>query len=221
MTRRHAALGQLTVLLADDDLPYRREVRQALERRNFSIVAETRDAESAIAAASRLRPDICLIEVELPEDGLLAIGRIAKSSPQTLIVVLSRSDGHENVVNAFTRGASGYLLKGIDGERLVETLNAAHAGEPAVSRTLIPYLVAEIRRGSKRRLALPDGPVTLTPREWEVGDLLREGNSTAEIAARLGVSPVTVRRYVGLLLQKLGVDSRQAAVDVLRIHGRR
>ena len=118
-------------------------------------------------------------------------------------------------MNAFTRGASGYLLKEISGERLATTLRAAHAGEPAVSRTLVPYLVDEIRRGSGRRLVL------LTPREREVGDLLREGHSTAEIAGRLGLSPVTVRRYVGLLLKKLGVESRRDAVARLRAYGRR
>jgi DNA-binding CsgD family transcriptional regulator len=68
---------------------------------------------------------------------------------------------------------------------------------------------------------LPNGAVTLTPREWEVGELLRERRTTAEIADRLGVSPVTVRRHVGLLLQKLGAESREAAVDLLRVYGRR
>jgi DNA-binding NarL/FixJ family response regulator len=81
--------------------------------------------------------------------------------------------------------------------------------------------VDEIRRGSARRLTLPGGPVTLTPREWEVGELLRDGYSTSEIADRLGVSPVTVRRHVGLLLAKLGAKDRTAAVDLLRAYGRR
>lgn len=220
MASQETALEHLTVVTADDDRAYRRGVRQALERHNFSVVAEAGDSETAIAAAGRLRPDICLIELELPENGLHAIGRIAKSSPQTLIVVLSGSDRPEDVVNAFTRGASGYLLKEISGERLATTLRAAHAGEPAVSRTLVPYLVDEIRRGSERRLVLPGGPVMLTPREREVGDLLRDGHSTAEIAARLGLSPVTVRRYVGLLLKKLGVQSRRDAVERLRAYGR-
>ena len=214
-------LEPLTVLLADNDLPHRRGVRQALGRHGFSVVAETDDAEAAIAVVARLQPDICLIELELPEDGLRAIGRIAKSSPEALVVVLSRSDRPEDVVDAFARGASGYLLKGMSGDRLAATLRGARNGEPAVSRAVVPYLVDEIRRGSERRLNLPDGPVVLTPREWEVGDLLREGRSTAEIAERLGVSPVTVRRYVGLLLQKLGVESRQAAVGLLRAYGRR
>jgi DNA-binding NarL/FixJ family response regulator len=154
-------------------------------------------------------------------DGLRAIGRIARASPETLIVVLSRSDRPEDVVNALTRGASGYLLKGLGGERLARTLRAAHGGEPALSRALVPYLVDEIRHGSERRLVLPAGPVTLTPREWEVGELLCEGLSTGEIAERLGVSPVTVRRHIGLLLRKLGADSREAAVRLLRARRRR
>ena len=220
-SRRAAALEQLTILVADDDLPYRGRVREALEAHGFSVVAEVDDSASAIAVAPRLRPDICLIELELPGDGLHAVGRIAKSTPETLIVVLSRSDRPDDVVNALTRGASGYLLKGISGERLASTLRAAHRGEPALSRALVPYVVDEIRRGSHRRLTLPGGPVTLTRREWEVGDLLCDGHSTAEIAARLDVSPVTVRRHVGLLLRKLGVRDRQAGVEVLRANGRR
>jgi DNA-binding NarL/FixJ family response regulator len=80
--------------------------------------------------------------------------------------------------------------------------------------------VDEIRRGSIRRLTLPGGPVTLTPREWEVGELLRDGCSTAEIAERLDVSPVTVRRHIGLLLNKLGAKDRVAAVELLRAYGR-
>lgn len=196
-------------------------MREALEAHDFLVVAETGDVASTVAATLRLRPDICLIELELPDDGLRAIGRIARSAPETLIVVLSRSDRRQDVVNALTRGASGYLLKGISGERLAGTLRAAHAGEPALSRSLVPFLVDEIRRGSERRLALPAGSVTLTPREWEVGELLCEDLTTAEIADRLGVSPVTVRRHVGLLLQKVGAKSRKDAIRLLRAYGRK
>jgi DNA-binding NarL/FixJ family response regulator len=192
-----------------------------LDAHGFLVVGEASDAAAAIGAATRLRPDICLIEIELPVEGLNAIGRITKASPETMVVVLSRSGEPENVVTAFTRGASGYLLKGISGERLASTLRGAYYGEPPLSRSLVPYLVDEIRRGSVRRLTLPAGPVTLTPREWEVGEMLREGRSTTEIAETLGVSPITVRRHVGLLLNKLGADNREAAVELLRAYGRR
>jgi DNA-binding NarL/FixJ family response regulator len=210
-----------SVLIADDDISHRRAVRAALEAHGFVVVAEASDAAAAIGAANRLRPDICLIDIELPLDGSSAIGRIARVSPRTIIVVLSRSDHREDVVAAFTRGASGYLLKEISGNRLASTLRGAYRGEPPLARSLVPYLVDEIRRGAMRRLALPGGPVTLTPREWEVGELLRDGYSTAEIADRLGVSPVTVRRHVGLLLNKLGAEDRDAAVELIRAYGRR
>jgi DNA-binding NarL/FixJ family response regulator len=209
------------VLLADDDVEHRRRVREALEKHGFIVVGEASDAAAAIGAATRLKPDVCLIEIELPLEGLNAISRIAKASPTTMIVGLSRSDRQEDVVSAFTRGASGYLLKGIDGDHLANSLWGADRGEPPVSRALIPYLVEEIRRGAVRRLTLPGGPVTLTPREWEVGELLREGHRTSEIAARLGLSPVTVRRHVGLLLRKLGAEDRDEAVELLRAYGRR
>jgi DNA-binding NarL/FixJ family response regulator len=216
-----AELDQPSVLIADDDIPHRRAVREALETHGFVVVGEASDAAAAVGAATRLRPDICLIEIELPLEGLNAIGRIAKASPETMIVVLSRSDQPGDVVTAFTRGASGYLLKGITGEPLASTLRGAYHGEPPLSRSLVPYLLDEVRRGSVRRLTLPAGSVTLTPREWEVGELLREGRSTTEIAETLGISPVTVRRHVGLLLNKLGAENREAAVELLRAYGRR
>jgi DNA-binding NarL/FixJ family response regulator len=211
----------LSVLLADDDGAFRAAIRRALEKDGLVVVSEAADAATAIGAATRLKPDIVLIELSLPGDGMNAIGRIAKVSPKTQVVVLSQSDRPEDVVAAFTRGASGYLLKGLSGERLAATLVAAHRGEPALSRSLVPYLVDEIRRGSVRRVVLPGGSVTLTAREWEVGELLREGYSTADIAERLGVSPVTVRRHVGLLLNKLGAESREAGVELLNSYGRR
>lgn len=219
-TGGNGGLEHPSVLIADDDASQRRGVREALESHGFFVVGEVGDAPSAIGAAERLQPDICLIEIELPGEGLNAIGRIARASTRTLIVVLSRSENAEDVVGAFTRGASGYLLKGIAGDRLASTLRGAYTGEPPLSRSLVPHLVDEIRRGSVRRLVLPSGPVTLTPREWEVGELLRDGHSTTEIADRLGVSPVTVRRHVGLLLHKLGAADREAGVEMLRAYGR-
>jgi DNA-binding NarL/FixJ family response regulator len=217
----NAVLEHPSVLVADDDSSYRRGVREALEANGFVVVSETGEAASAVGAAARLRPDVVLIEIELPGEALNAIGRIARDSPKTLIVVLSHSERPEDVVGAFSRGASGYLLKGISGEQLAATLRGAYDGEPPLSRSLVPHLVDEVRRGSARRLALPGGAVTLTPREWEVGELLRDGSSTTEIAERLGVSPVTVRRHVGLLLHKLGAKDRAAGVELLRAYGRR
>lgn len=213
--------GQPSVVLADPDSAYRSLVRTALEADGFRIVAEAEAASGALPTVLRAQPDVFLLELSPPVDALKAIPRVARGAPSTLVVVLTASGRAEDVVAALERGASGYLLKGLSGDRLASTLRAALRGEPAVSRAVVSHLVGEIRRQPARRLALPAGTVTLTPREWQVGQHLREGHSTEEIAVRLGVSPVTVRRHVGLLLQKLGASDREEAVDLLRAYGRR
>ena len=221
MNRRTRSREQPSVALADPDPAFRIAVRKALEADGFRVVAEADTATVAVGAATRLRPDILLLELEPSEETLKAIPRVLRGSPSTLVVVLTSSDRAEDVVNALEHGGAGYLLKGLSGERLATTLRAALRGEPAVSRAVVSHLVSEIRRLPARRLSLPEGAVTLTPREWQVGQLLREGRSTAQIAARLGLSPVTVRRHVGLLLQKLGASDREAAIELLRRYGRR
>jgi len=212
---------QPSVVLADPDHAYRDSMREALQADGFRVLAEAEDAGGAVGTVLRARPDIFLLDLDLSGRALTAIARIATGAASTLVVVLTASEDPEDVVAALERGASGYLLKGMSGERLASTLRAALRGEPAVSRAVVSHLVDEIRRLPARQLALPEGAVTLTPREWQVGQLLREGESTGEIAARLGLSPVTVRRHVGLLVQKLGVSDRAAAVEMLRTFGRR
>lgn len=221
---RHRGSGgreALTVLIADADRTFRARLRKELEADGLVVVGETGDADSTLAAAVRERPQICLVDLDLPGEGLTAVARVADAAPQTLVVVLTESDRSDHLIAALTRGAAGYLLKGMTGGRLAATLRAAHQGEPALSRSLVSHLINEIRRGPARLIPLPDGPVMLSPREWEVGELLREGCSSAEIANRLGVSPVTVRRHIGLLVRKLGVQDRDTAVDLLRVYGRR
>ncbi len=217
----HAGRDEPSVVLADPDAVLRRDLRDVLEANRFRVVGEADDATAAVAMVQWRQPDVCLLELDLPGDGLRAIPRLTKGSPATLVVVMTGAERADEVVTALERGAAGFLLKGLSGERLASTLRAALRGEPAVSRAVVSRLVDKIRRLPSRQLALPDGVVRLTPREWEVGELLRDGHSTAEIADRLAVSPVTVRRHVGLLLRKLGVGNREDAVELLRAYGRR
>jgi DNA-binding NarL/FixJ family response regulator len=213
-------LPTLTYLIADNHAPLRAAIREELESRGFALAAEAADTPSAVAAAVRERPDICLIDLEMPGNGLAAVAQIAKRVPTTTIVVLTASEKATDLLAALERGASGYLLKGISGEELATTLRAAYRGEAALSRSLVVHLINQVRRGSRRRLVLPTGAVSLTAREWDVGELLRAGLPTEEIAARLGLSPVTVRRHVALLLKKIGAPNRAAAVEALKMFGR-
>jgi DNA-binding NarL/FixJ family response regulator len=136
------------------------------------------------------------------------------------VVVLAEIEDKSDVLAVFERGASGYLLKAIGPNELATSLRAAANGEPALSRALVPLLVSQVRRGHRRHLTLPSGVVVLTAREWDVGELLRDGHPTREIAARLGLSPVTVRRHVGLLMKKFGAADREAVIEALRSYAR-
>jgi two-component system, NarL family, nitrate/nitrite response regulator NarL len=208
--------GPVRVLVADDHPPTRRGVRQTLEQQGFLVCAEAASAEGAVEAALRERPDVCLLDVGMPGGGIRAAGEIAARLPATTIVMLTVSDDEDDLLDALRAGASGYLLKDMDTEQLPVALWAALRGEAALPRRLATNLVRELRRRGGPRLTMPDGrTVHLTPREFDVLELLREGLATAEIARRLFVAPVTVRRHVSAILEKLGVSSREEAVHLV------
>ena len=204
------------MLIADNHAAFRAGIRAALEADRFVIVGEAADAASAVSTAVEMRPDICLIDFVMPGNGLNAIAAIARRSPATTIVVLTASADSADLLAALERGASGYLLKGVAAGELGKTLRAARNGEPALSRAMVPALIRQVRGRPQRQIALPSGRVELTVREWDVAELLREGFGTADIAGRLGVSPVTVRRHMASVLKKLGVPDRPAAVRALK-----
>jgi DNA-binding NarL/FixJ family response regulator len=132
------------------------------------------------------------------------------------VVALARAARPEEMIAVLERGAFGYLADGIGPDELVRALRSAAAGEPAIARSLVPYLIAHVRDRPSLRVMLPAGVVSLTPRESEVAELVLRGLSTADMAARLGISPVTVRRHVSSLSQKTGSPTRASLVDALQ-----
>lgn len=206
-----------TVLVADDHPPTRAGVRLALAGSGFSVCAEVGDAASAIAAALRERPDVCLLDINMPGGGIAAAAEISSQLPDAAIVMLTVSRDDADLFDALRAGASGYLLKDIDPARLPLALEAVLAGEAAMPMGLVSRLVDEFRARSGRRrlLAGRTRGAQLTDREWDVLDLLRDGHTTAEIAGRLTITPVTVRRHISEILRKLRVPDRAAAVRLL------
>jgi DNA-binding NarL/FixJ family response regulator len=170
-----------------------------------------------VALAERERPDLCLLDVHMPGSGIRAASEIVERVPETAVVMLTVSRNDDDLFDALRAGAAGYLLKDTDPERLPHALRGVLAGEAAVPRALVTKVIDEFRtRGRRRRVPLTGRRgVELSSREWEVLDLLREGRNTAEIAHRLFVSPVTVRRHVSAILRKLDVPDRAAAVELL------
>jgi len=154
----------------------------------------------------------------MPGNGIAAAAQISSQVAETAVVMLTVSRDDEDLFEALRAGAAGYLLKDTDPRRLASALRGVLDGEPVLSPTLVGRLMEEFRghgAHSRRRLLHKRRGLELTDREWEVLELLRDGLSTPEIATRLSISPVTVRRHVARMLKALRVSSREAAVQLL------
>ncbi len=205
-------------MIADDHPPTRAGVQQALELDGCTVVAAVADARKAIDAVDEHRPDVCLLDIHMPGNGIAAAREISRRHPDIAVVMLTASRDDDDLFEALRAGASGYLLKDMDPDRLGAALRGVMAGEAALPRTLVVKVMAEFRTRPKRRLGLVgQAPAArLTSREAEVLDLLAVGLSTEDIAARLFVGKVTVRTHVANILKKLRVPDREAAVRLAR-----
>lgn len=210
----------LRVLIADDHAAARAGVRESVEEGGFEVCAEAANAQDAIDLALRERPDICLLDVHMPGEGIRAATEITAALPECAVVMLTVSRNDSDLFHSLRAGAAGYLLKDTDPGRLPEALRGVIAGEAAVPRALVARLIHEFRERGTRRLPLIGGRgVELTSREWQVLDLLADGHTTAQIAGRLFVSPVTIRRHISSIVEKLGAPDREAAVRLFRESG--
>jgi DNA-binding NarL/FixJ family response regulator len=210
------------VLIADDHPPTRAGVRSALEE-DFEICGEAASAGDTVELALKELPDVCLIDVHMPGGGVAAAAEITAKLPTTAIVMLTISQHDDDLFAALGAGAVGYLLKGIDPGRLPHALLGVLQGEAAVPRPLVARVLAELRDQSARRRLPMVGqrPVTLTNREWQVLDLLRDGLTTQQIATRLFIATVTVRTHISSILRKLAVPDRDAAIRLVGAPERR
>jgi DNA-binding NarL/FixJ family response regulator len=210
--------GRTRVLIAADHLPTRTGLRLALEA--DAVCSEAEDGKSAVVAAVRDRPDVCLLDLAGPDRTFRTVTEIVSRVPGSLVVVLTEHVDEGEFLAALRAGASGYLPQSVDPARLPFVVRGMLRGEAAVPRHFVAKLIDELRghnagRG-RRSFLLADGrSLELTPRESDVLELLQQGLATREIAARLQISPVTVRRHLTAAYARLGVASRQAALALL------
>jgi DNA-binding NarL/FixJ family response regulator len=165
------------------------------------VCAECGTAEEAIRAAMREQPDVCLVGRELSGDGLAAVRGICRAAPNSAVVVLASVSDPDDLLDCVRVGAIGYLPGGVQAEPLRRVLAAVAANEAAVPRSMVLDLLLELR-------SVGSGDDRLTSRESQVLGMLRRGHSTASIARRLRIAPVTVRRHISELVRKLGVEGR-------------
>jgi DNA-binding NarL/FixJ family response regulator len=211
------ATGALRVVIADGDAPTRKALRDALEEAHIEVCGEARDAATAVRTVERAHPDVVLLDVDVPGDGIQAAADISDVMPDASVVLLTASEDTEQLFRGLAAGAVGYLAKDMDPQRLPDVLQGVQRGESALPRALVSRVVEELNvRG--RQLDLLVGRSSddrLTSREWEVLELLRKGYTTAQIADELFVSRATVRTHVSGILRKLKVPDREAAVRLM------
>ena len=197
----------LKVVVVDDHPMWRDGVRADLEADGRArIVGEAADAEEAVTVTKRERPDLVLLDLNMPGlPGMVAIRRIAERLPGIRMLVLSASAAEPDVLEAVKAGASGYLLKSATGTELVEAVHQVAAGEPVFSASLAALVLGEFRRVAAGG---GDRGQDLTERETEVLRLVAKGYTYAEIAGRLVISVRTVQNHVQSILGKLQLRGR-------------
>ena len=209
---------ELRVLLADHHAAARVGMRRAIEPHGIRVVAEASNASDALALAHRYHPHVCVVAVGLPGNGIELVRLIKQALPETKLVMSAVAARDEDMFGALRAGADGYLLMTMSPGRLGYALRGVARGEAALPRTMTARLILEFReRGTRRRLHVPatGAEVELTAREFEVLERLRRRERTAEIAAELSISEVTVRRHVSSIMHKLGTPNRQSALQLL------
>ena len=201
----------IRVLVVDDQALVRAGFCMVLEAEpDIEVVGEAADGNEAVAKARRLEPDVVLMDVRMPQvDGIEATRRLLEAKMAVKVLMLTTFDTDAYVYDALRAGASGFLLKDIPPEQLVEAIRAVARGDALLAPSVTRRLIEEFASG---RVDTSKGLGDLTPRELEVLQLVARGLSNGEIAKELVVSETTVKTHVTHLLTKLGVRDRVQAV---------
>jgi DNA-binding NarL/FixJ family response regulator len=200
----------IRVLLVDDHAVVRMGLRAFFDMLDdIEVVGEASDGSEGVAMTRRLKPDVVLMDLLMPNmDGITAIGRIKAEMPETEIVTMTSFIEEEKVTAALEAGASGYVLKDAEAEEVATAIRAAFAGEVHLDPAVARLLAQRMRQKKSPADALVE---PLTDREREVLGLLAHGMSNKEIAAKLFITERTARTYVSNILGKLGLASRTQA----------
>jgi DNA-binding NarL/FixJ family response regulator len=206
----------MRVLLADDHSLFRDGLASLLEAAGFEVVGQVGDGASAVEAALRLRPDVVLMDINMPGvGGLEALRCIRAEWPAAQVVMLTVSEEQSDLLEAVQAGARGYLLKHLKADEFLDMLHGLARGEAAMSRQTTGRLLSGVSHASQDAA---DPVQSLTEREIDLLRLLAEGLSNKTIAQRLSLSENTVKYHLKNILQKLGVHNRtEAATQALRL----
>ena len=203
----------IRILIADDHLIVREGLRLIMDTEpGFELIGEASDGAEAIELASKLEPDVILMDLRMPRvDGLSAIERLQDEQPEIAIVILTTFNEDELMRQGLQAGARGYLLKDTDRNTLFNTIRAAARGETLLQPEVVQKLLSNPAR--EKRPTPSDSQSDITARESEVLAGVARGQTSKEIANHLGLTERTVKAHLTSIYNKLGVDSRAAAVS--------
>ncbi len=218
--------SRIRILIADDHRIVREGLRLILEsQEGFALVGEAADGGEAVRLAEELHPDVILMDLRMPEmDGITAIQSIRARDPQAAIVILTTYNEDDLMIRGLRAGARGFLLKDTDRETLFRSIRSAARGETLLQPEMLERVLARTNDGSKPdsggrgSVANSHGAKTesglLSEREMEVLAAVARGDRSKEIAVSLGITERTVKAHLASIYNKLGVDSRAAAIAI-------
>jgi DNA-binding NarL/FixJ family response regulator len=209
-------VSEVRIVVADDHEVVRSGFAELLDTEpDFTVVGTARNGREAVQISRQLEPDVLLMDIRMPDmDGIEATQRITREGPdRTRVLVLTTFDLDEYVYDALRAGASGFLLKDVTAERLIDAVRIIAAGEALLAPSVTRRLISEF---AQQPTAPRPAPALdeLTPRETEVLQLLATGLTNGGIAGRLAVTEETVKTHVSRILNKLGLRDRTQAVIV-------
>ena len=204
--------ASIRILVADDHLIIRQGLRLILETQaGFELVGEAADGAEAVRLCAELQPDVVLMDLRMPGmDGLAAIECLRSEQPGIAVVILTTFNEDDLMMRGLRLGAKGYLLKDTDRETLFNTIRAASRGETLLRPEIMARVLAQ---------ASASAAADLTDRELEVLRGVAQGERSKEIALRLGITERTVKAHLASIYNRLGVDSRAAAIAVAAQRG--
>jgi DNA-binding NarL/FixJ family response regulator len=210
----------ITVFLADDHAVVRDGLRFLLEAQpDIHVIGDAANGRAAMDQVPKLCPDVVVMDIAMPElNGIESTRRLVQMCPSVRVIILSMHCTSEHIFRALQAGAHGYLLKDSAGIEVADAVRAVHAGRRYLSAAISDTLIDDYVR--QRQAGEAQSPLArLSPREWEILQLVVEGESSAAIADTLSLSPKTIDTYRSRLMQKLGIGDLPSLVKFAIQHG--